>query len=217
MQKAILHLRQSDPMLSARSSNGSAHTASSYREPDFETLVKSIVYQQLSGKVARVIFGRLARPPGSRHHARRASSSCARSRMRTLGLSRPEDRLHPRPGPPHARRQGGVRATARLCPTTEVIERLTQVKGIGVWTAHMFLMFALRRNDMLPTGDLGIRTAIRKAYGLEDLPSPAEMEATGRPLAPLLLGGELVPVAQPGRRRQFLIAERCPRRTMKED
>jgi len=50
------------------------------------------------------------------------------------------------------------------------------VKGIGPWTAQMLLMFALRRNDVLPTGDLGIRSAMRKAYNLEDLPSPAEME-----------------------------------------
>ena len=58
----------------------------------------------------------------------------------------------------------------------EVIERLTVVKGIGVWTAHMFLIFALKRTDVLPTGDLGIRTAIRKAYNLEALPTPEEME-----------------------------------------
>ena len=53
-----------------------------------------------------------------------------------------------------------------------MIEHLTAVKGIGVWTAHMFLIFALRRPNVLPTGDLGIRAAIRKAYGLEDLPKP---------------------------------------------
>jgi DNA-3-methyladenine glycosylase II len=58
----------------------------------------------------------------------------------------------------------------------DVIQRLTQVKGIGVWTAHMFLMFALRRLDVMPAGDLGIRNAIRKAYGLEEMPGPAEIE-----------------------------------------
>jgi len=57
-----------------------------------------------------------------------------------------------------------------------VIEHLTQVKGIGVWTAHMFLIFALQRHDVLPTGDLGVRTAIRKAYGLDELPHPKQME-----------------------------------------
>jgi DNA-3-methyladenine glycosylase II len=58
-----------------------------------------------------------------------------------------------------------------------IIERLTQVKGIGVWTVHMFLMFALRRPNVLPTGDLGIRNAIRKAYGMEEIPKPADIEA----------------------------------------
>jgi DNA-3-methyladenine glycosylase II len=58
----------------------------------------------------------------------------------------------------------------------EVIEHLTQVKGIGVWTAHMFLMFALRRPDILPVGDLGVRSAIRKVYGMEELPHPKQVE-----------------------------------------
>ena len=61
-----------------------------------------------------------------------------------------------------------------------VIEHLTQVKGIGVWTAQMFLMFALRRKNVLPTGDLGVRTAIRKAYGLEELPKPDQIEELAR-------------------------------------
>jgi DNA-3-methyladenine glycosylase II len=62
----------------------------------------------------------------------------------------------------------------------DVIERLIAVKGIGVWTAHMFLIFALRRNNVLPTGDLGVRSAIRKVYGLPDLPKPQEIEEMAR-------------------------------------
>jgi DNA-3-methyladenine glycosylase II len=65
-------------------------------------------------------------------------------------------------------------------PDTEVIEHLTAVKGIGVWTAHMFLIFALRRDNVLPTGDLGIRSAIRKVYGLADLPKPGDVEELAR-------------------------------------
>jgi DNA-3-methyladenine glycosylase II len=64
----------------------------------------------------------------------------------------------------------------RELPDEAVIECLTQVKGIGVWTAHMFLMFALERPNVLPTGDLGIRSAIRKAYGLAELPHPKQIE-----------------------------------------
>src|SRR5215472_13652423 len=62
-------------------------------------------------------------------------------------------------------------------PDEEVVAHLTQIKGIGVWTAQMFLIFALRRENILPTGDLGIRVAIRKAYGLTELPKPSEMES----------------------------------------
>jgi DNA-3-methyladenine glycosylase II len=58
------------------------------------------------------------------------------------------------------------------------------VKGIGVWTAHMFLIFALRRTDVLPTSDLGVRMAIQKAYQLPELPKPAEIEELARPWRP---------------------------------
>ena len=64
------------------------------------------------------------------------------------------------------------------------VRALTAVKGIGVWTAHMFLIFALRRTDVLPTGDLGIRAAVRKAYGLEECPTPAEVEESRRKWRP---------------------------------
>jgi DNA-3-methyladenine glycosylase II len=61
----------------------------------------------------------------------------------------------------------------------EVIEKLTQVKGIGVWTAHMFLIFALKRPDVLPVGDLGIQTAIHRAWELPERPKPKQVEEIG--------------------------------------
>jgi DNA-3-methyladenine glycosylase II len=66
----------------------------------------------------------------------------------------------------------------------EVIATLTEVKGVGVWTVHMFLIFALRRPDVLPVGDYGIRAAVKKAYGLEDMPKPAEMIWIAEPWRP---------------------------------
>jgi DNA-3-methyladenine glycosylase II len=69
-------------------------------------------------------------------------------------------------------------------PDDEVIRELTAVKGIGEWSAHMFLMFTLHRPDVLPTGDLGIRNAIQRAYGLATPPKPAEMEAIAEPWRP---------------------------------
>jgi DNA-3-methyladenine glycosylase II len=69
-------------------------------------------------------------------------------------------------------------------PDDEVIAELVAVKGIGIWTAHMFLIFHLERPDILPTGDLGIRSAIQRAYGLDELPDPAEMERIAAPWRP---------------------------------
>jgi DNA-3-methyladenine glycosylase II len=66
----------------------------------------------------------------------------------------------------------------------EVIAELTAVKGIGEWTAHMFLMFTLHRPDVLPTGDLGVRNAIMRAYELDRPPTPAEMTALAEPWRP---------------------------------
>ena len=69
-------------------------------------------------------------------------------------------------------------------PDEEVIRELTAVKGIGEWTAHMFLMFTLHRPDVLPTGDLGVRNAMQRAYGLDAPPKPAQMTAIAEPWRP---------------------------------
>jgi DNA-3-methyladenine glycosylase II len=100
------------------------------------------------------------------------------ARMRALGLSK-QKTAYIRDLARQTR--AGVLDFAELpaLADAQVIERLTQVKGIGVWTAHMFLIFALRRTNVLPSGDLGVRAAIRKAYGLAELPKPAEIEALG--------------------------------------
>ena len=145
-----------------------------FRPPDFETLVKSIVYQQLSGRVASVIFGRLS--AAVRGMVTPESILKLRpSRMRSLGLST-QKTAYIRDLARHTRAGTVVFEDLAALPDDEVIGRLTQVKGVGVWTAHMFLIFALQRTDILPTGDLGIRNAIRKAYNLEALPTPEEME-----------------------------------------
>jgi len=69
-------------------------------------------------------------------------------------------------------------------PDAEVIEQLTQVKGIGVWTAHMFLMFSLKRADVLPTGDYGIQAAMKKHYKKRKMPKPHIMEKIAKPWSP---------------------------------
>jgi len=173
MKEAIQHLKQSDPVLSGIIDRVGDYDIE-FRDPDFETLVKSIVYQQLSGRVANVIFGRVVKAAGGKLTPANILK-LRPARMRALGLSG-QKTAYIRDLARHTR-DGRVDFTELLdLPDEAVIERLTEVKGIGVWTAHMFLIFALRRTDVLPLGDLGIRAAIRKAYGFAELPEPAEME-----------------------------------------
>jgi DNA-3-methyladenine glycosylase II len=173
MKEAIHHLKRSDPILSEIIDRVGEYQIA-FRDPDFETLVKSIVSQQLSGHVANVIFGRLAKSAGGKVTPENVLK-LRPSRMRALGLSG-QKTAYIRDLARHTRDGRVVFDDLTELSDAEVIERLTQVKGIGVWTVHMFLIFALRRTDVLPVGDLGIRNAMRKAYGMAELPQPAEME-----------------------------------------
>ena len=176
MKEAIHHLRRNDAVL-AEIIRRVGDYRIEFREPGFETLVKSIVYQQLSGRVASIIFERLVKAAGG--GLTPASVLKLRpERMRKLGLSK-QKTVYIRDLARHTRDGRVVFQELETLTDAEVIERLTEVKGIGVWTAHMFLMFALRRTDVLPVGDLGIRNAIKAAYGLKESPTPAEVEAMG--------------------------------------
>ena len=118
-------------------------------------------------------------------------------RMRRLGLSAAKT-LYIRELAKHTRRGSVVFESLRELDDVAVIEHLTQVKGIGVWTAQMFLMFALRRNDVLPVGDLGIRMAMKSAYGLEDLPEARRNGNDRGGMETVYFRGVLVSLAQPG-------------------
>jgi DNA-3-methyladenine glycosylase II len=182
MKKALTHLKKSDTVLAAIIARAGAYKIQ-YRQPDFETLVRSIVFQQLNGTAAGTIFARLQAAAKADPLTPESILRLRPARMRAVGLS--------------GQKMKYIRELSRMtrdgdvnfeqCATLEdsaVVEHLTRVKGVGVWTVHMFLMFALRRHDILPTGDFGIRMAMKKAYGLEDLPKPAEMEKIAAPWRP---------------------------------
>ena len=155
-----------------------------YREPDFTTLARSIVYQQVSGAAAATMLARLtvAVGRGGKLSPKKILELGAEG-LRPCGISRQKASYlmnlseHTRSGEIEFGRLAELE-------NDEVIARLTQVKGIGVWTVQMFLMFALRRHDVLPTGDLGVRNAIWKAYQLDSPPPPKEMERIGTPWRP---------------------------------
>src|SRR5438128_2114962 len=173
MRKAIIHLKKKDPTL-RRIIEAVGPYKIQFHEPTFATLVRSIVFQQLSGRVARVIYQRLLDAVGG-EVTPAAVGKLRPAKLRAIGLSRQKSEYIL----DLAKRTAAgtvVFETIDQLSDEAVVEHLTAVKGVGVWTAHMFLIFALRRADVLPTGDLGVRTAIRKAYALPDLPKPAEIE-----------------------------------------
>jgi DNA-3-methyladenine glycosylase II len=181
MRKALNHLKAADPVME-RIIRSVGPYRMVYREPVFDTLVRSIVYQQVSGKAAASIYARVmaAMPRGVTPRTVLKSSV---AELRALGLSQQKAAyildLADKTQRKHVCFEG-------LCDLDDeqVIATLTEVKGIGVWTAQMFLMFALKRPDVFPTADLGVRAAIRKAYGLEEMPKPREMEQIAEPWRP---------------------------------
>jgi DNA-3-methyladenine glycosylase II len=173
MRTALQHLKK-DPVLAAIIRRAGPFSID-YREPVFETLVRSIVYQQLSGRVASVIFGRLKAAIGDGPMTPEGILKLRTDRMRRLGLSGQKTR-YIRELAKHTKKGSVVFEGLADMEDAAVVEHLTQVKGIGVWTAHMFLIFALRRPDVLPVGDLGIRMAMKQAWKLDELPTPQEME-----------------------------------------
>jgi len=177
MRSALKHLKK-DPVLAEIIARTGPY-GMQYREPSFESLVRSIVYQQLSGKVASVIFGRLHAAACEEQLTPAGIMKLRPQRMRKIGLSAQKTE-YIRELAKHTRKGTVVFEHLSGLEDSVVIERLTAVNGVGVWTAQMFLMFALRRENVLPVADLGIRTAMKKAYGLKDLPKPAEMEQIAR-------------------------------------
>jgi DNA-3-methyladenine glycosylase II len=140
----------------------------------YGALLRSIVGQQLSVKAARAIYGRLAALFGDRAPTPAELIAADENALRAAGLSRPKISYLK----DLARRvEGGdldLEALPAL-PDEEVIARVTAIKGLGRWTADMFLMFHLARPDVLPVGDLGIRRAVERAYGLPELPDAKEL------------------------------------------
>jgi DNA-3-methyladenine glycosylase II len=174
MKRALQHLKAADPVLGTIIQRVGPYRMQ-FRDPNFHTLVRSIVYQQLSGKAALTIFNRLIAAAKADPLTPESILKLRPARMRTLGLSK--QKLTYIRELARMTRDGQVRFDGvHALEDAAIIEHFTQVKGIGVWTAQMFLIFALRRLDVLPTGDLGVRAAMKKAYNLAELPTPAEME-----------------------------------------
>jgi DNA-3-methyladenine glycosylase II len=181
MRKAINHLKKSDPVM-----RGIIERVGPCRmefgEPVFHSLAEAIVYQQLNGKAAVTIFNRFAALAGD-PVVPEGIAKLTDEQLRSAGLSKQKS-SYLRDMAERAIR--GELNFTRLPEMTdeEVIKHLTQVKGVGVWTAQMFLMFTLKRPNVLPTGDFGIQMAIKKHYNKRKMPKPALMEKIAKPWEP---------------------------------
>ena len=154
------------------------------RGDHYAALVRSIVGQQLSVRAARAIYGRLleqfAGAPPTPEELLERDPEALRS---AVGLSRAKVAFL-RSLAEHVMDGSLELDRVSTLPDEEIVAELTAVKGIGEWSAHMFLIFQLDRPDVLAVGDLGIRRAVERAYGLADLPSAAEMTELAEPWRP---------------------------------
>ena len=203
MNRAIRHLQQADPVMAGIIERIGPFKMR-YREPSFDSMARSIVFQQLHGKAAATIFERVrtachgfcgdGAPPNPGSGGSPSTQSLdgitpasilalTEEQLRACGLSR--------------QKLSYLRDLAQRTATSEidfarlpdmsdedVIEHLTRVKGIGVWSAQMFLIFALRRPNVMPTADYGINIAIKRAYRKRQMPKPKQILKIARPWQP---------------------------------
>ena len=183
-RKAVNHLRKADPVLAKIIADvGPCRYEVKNFGTHFDALCRSIIFQQLSGKAASTIHGRFLDLFPNRVTTPEALLRIPEEKLRAVGLSRQKtaylrdlsERVH----------TGALPLDhVDTLADSEIIEYLVQVKGIGVWTAQMFLMFRLGRPDVLPDLDLGIRNAIKKAYRVRGIPTPKRIAKIGEAWRP---------------------------------
>jgi len=150
------------------------------RQSPYEALFRSIVYQQLSGQAAATIYARVCKLFGSRRCPRPGAIVAATNEaLRSAGLSRNKAESVR----DLARRSldGAVptRARTEKLSDDEIVEQLTEVRGVGRWTVEMFLIFTLGRPDVLPVDDYGVKKGFARTYGRRILPKPKELADHG--------------------------------------
>lgn len=183
--EATEHLKSADPVLAGLMDQIGPLAIKARRVPVFQSLVQSIVYQQLSGKVADIILSRFKSLFGDGHFPSAEQVLAADlERLRSAGLSRPKANYI---------RGVAERTILGKLPTlaecdqlgdAEIILRLTEIKGIGRWTVEMFLIFNLGRLDVLPVHDLGVRRGFQIAYRKRKMPAPEQLERFGQKWKP---------------------------------
>lgn len=174
MDNALSHLQAQDQVLAKLTDTYPAPTFTKHTNY-YQELVDSIISQQLSVKAARTIEGRFKDLFGGEFPSPERILEKDIEELRAVGLSRPKARYIQDLA---AKIIDGTVSfdTIDELSNDDIIAELTKVKGIGVWTVHMFLIFCMGRLGVLPTDDLGIRNGVKHLYGLEAVPEPREVE-----------------------------------------
>ena len=183
-RKALAHLRKTDPVMArVIDAVGRCTLVPRTEWTHFDALLRSIVYQQLSGKAAATIHGRVLQLVGDGAEAPKRIVATSHEAFRAAGLSNAKA-SYVRNLAEHVLDGSLPVESLHELSDEEIIAALTQVKGIGKWSAQMFLMFRLGRPDVLPDLDLGVQKGIQRAYKLRKLPTPAQVLRRGAKWAP---------------------------------
>jgi DNA-3-methyladenine glycosylase II len=177
-KKAISHLSAADPVMGGIIGRVGAFSPRPPHGTPFDALLRAIIYQQLSGKAAGTIHGRLENLYGGRPPRPAEILDTPDEDLRSVGLSRQKLSYLKDLAEKAESRTVNFDGLENL-GDEEIIASLTQVKGIGRWTVQMFLMFTLQRPDVLPELDLGIQKAVKLAYDLPEMPKPKELIVIG--------------------------------------
>ena len=176
------HLRKNDPVMREIVKQVGPFTAKTSRDR-FASLASAIVAQQISGKAARSIWMKLESLLEPEIIGPESIQGKSLAQLRSAGISKQKGGYLKDLSVKVLDSDLKLNQLGRKSDE-DVISELTQVKGIGRWTAQMFLMFTLARLDVLPVDDLGVKTAIAKAYGLRKLPDAKRIELIARPWRP---------------------------------
>ena len=182
LERARRSLRRRDPVLGAVIRRVGACELQRRGDP-YRYLVRSVLFQQITGAAGTAIEKRLHAAYGGRVPPPAQLRVAETETLRGAGLSRQKIESLRAIATAFDERTLDARRLTRLTDDA-VVEAVTVVRGVGEWTAHMLLMFSLGRPDVLPVGDYGVRKAARDLYGLADLPKRKELEALGEPWRP---------------------------------
>lgn len=179
-----MHLKRADPVLAGVIERvGPCRLVARAEGTHFDAMLRNIAYQQLSGSAAGTIFGRFLALYGGSAPLPAELIATPDEQLRAVGLSR-QKVAYMKDLAERVESEDVLIHSLHELADDEIIEALTRVKGIGKWTAQMFLMFRLGRPNVLPDLDLGVQKGIKLAYGLRTLPTPERVRKIGKKWEP---------------------------------